>query len=226
MRYQLQDEQEPASAGRTGADEDGPCKISRDGNNPRQRCNCPAGRIKKKIDVTTETAPEAPPAIIPQAVPQPLKSPKPKTTLNLNGLIKPATAVSVEEKPEEIAAPPANKVVRVAQLQAAWDEYTERRKDQAAEYQILKREIQFKHPVISVLLTNPVEETLLENIRRDFIQFLRDRLQNNELTLSAALQESLGKKIIYTGKEKFEHMARKNPYLNELKDKLGLDWDF
>jgi hypothetical protein len=32
--------------------------------------------------------------------------------------------------------------------------------------------------------------------------------------------------VIYTSKEKFEHLAEKYPYLNELKDKLGLDWEF
>ena len=95
-----------------------------------------------------------------------------------------------------------------------------------AEYQILKREIQFEHPVISILLTNPVEETLLENFRHDFIQFLRERLQNNELTLLVRVQEATGKKVLYTSKEKFEHLAVKNPLVNELKDKLGLDWDF
>ena len=34
------------------------------------------------------------------------------------------------------------------------------------------------------------------------------------------------KKIAYTNKEKFEHLAEKNPLLKELKEKLGLDPDF
>lgn len=33
-------------------------------------------------------------------------------------------------------------------------------------------------------------------------------------------------KMIYTNKEKFEAMAEKNPLLNELRDKFGLDPDF
>ncbi len=77
-----------------------------------------------------------------------------------------------------------------------------------------------------VLLTNPVEETLLENFRHDLIQFLRDRLKNSEINVTARLMETTGKKILYTSKEKFEHLAEKNPYLNELKERLGLDWDF
>ena len=77
-----------------------------------------------------------------------------------------------------------------------------------------------------VLLTNPVEETLLGNFRRDLIQFLRERLKNSELTIDSVTKEAAGKKIIYTSKEKFEHLAEKNPTLNDLKDRLGLDWDY
>ncbi len=107
-----------------------------------------------------------------------------------------------------------------------WDEYAEQRKGQIAEYQILKREFRYEHPTVMVLLTNPVEEALLENFRRDLIQFLRDRLKNSELTVDSLLKEVAGKKIIYTSKEKFEHLAEKNPSLHLLKDRLGLDWDY
>lgn len=119
-----------------------------------------------------------------------------------------------------------NEPVKATELKKAWGDYAEQRKSQAAEYQILQREYHFKSPVITVTLTNPVEESLLENFRRDLIQFLRDRLRNNDLTVSAALQDNTGKKVIYTSKEKFEHLAEKHPYLNELKDRLGLDWEF
>ncbi len=112
------------------------------------------------------------------------------------------------------------------EMRKAWDSYTEQRKDQAAEYQILKREYQFTFPTISIILTNPVEESLLENFRRELIQYLRDQLKNNEINVVAVMQKTAGKKVIYTSKEKFEHLAEKNPYLNELKERLGLDWEF
>ena len=55
---------------------------------------------------------------------------------------------------------------------------------------------------------------------------LREKLKNNEITVVTRMEENGNKKMIYTSKEKFEHLAEKNPYLNELKDRLGLDWDF
>lgn len=136
------------------------------------------------------------------------------------------TPASGPGQPGEISKPADNQPVQIEKLKKIWDEFAEGRKNQVAEYQILKREFQFSHPVISVRLTSPVEETLLENFKRDFIQFLRDHLQNSELTIIASLEETTGKKVIYTAKEKFEHLADKNPHLHQLKERLGLDWDF
>lgn len=158
--------------------------------------------------------------------PAPSKNPKPKTTFSIQSLLKPSAVKAQEQQPSALDIPMLNEPVVPEQLRAAWDEFAETRKNQMAEYQLLKREYSYKHPAILVTLTNPVEETLLENFRRDLIQFLRDGLRNSEITLQAELKETTGRKVLYTSKEKFEHLAEKNPYLTELKDRLGLDWDF
>jgi DNA polymerase-3 subunit gamma/tau len=175
---------------------------------------------------------EAAPAVVPDPVdrepvaPLPSKNPKAKTTLSLQDLLKPSSSVAAADKPMGDLATVVNEKVSIENLRAAWDEFAESRKGQAAEHQIMKREYNYEYPVIEVLMTNPVEETLLDNFRHDLIQFLRDRLRNNGLTVVATLKEASGKKVLYTSKEKFEHLAEKNPYLNELKERLGLDWDF
>jgi len=119
-----------------------------------------------------------------------------------------------------------NEPVSAAELKRAWEEFAENRKDQVAEYQILARDYDFKAPVITLNLLNPVEESLVDNFRRELTQFLRDRLRNNDLTLASALKSDPGKKVIYTAREKFEHLAEKYPYLHELKERLGLDWEY
>ena len=155
-----------------------------------------------------------------------VKNQKPKATFSLQGLLKPVTAPQSEEKSASLAEPVVNLPVIAENLRATWDQFAEKRKTQVAEYQILKRNYDYEHPVIMVWLANPVEETLLDNFRRDLIQFLRDNLSNSEITIVAKWKETTGKKVLYTSKEKFEHLAEKNPYLNELKERLGLDWDF
>jgi len=149
---------------------------------------------------------------------------KAKTTPNLKGIFSGTPKAEASAAPA--ASAPANEPVSAAQLKKAWEEYAEQRKSQAAEFQILQRDYLYQPPLITIQLMNPVEESLLDNFRRDLTQFLRDRLRNNDLTLASVLQTTEGKKVIYTAREKFEHLAEKYPYLHELKDRLGLDWEF
>ncbi|MCB9262003.1 MAG: DNA polymerase III subunit gamma/tau [Flavobacteriales bacterium] len=63
----------------------------------------------------------------------------------------------------------------------------------------------------------------LEEVRTDFVQFLKRELQNDNLQLEI---EEVKKKAegtkAYTAQEKFEEMAKKNPSLKLLKEKLNL----
>jgi DNA polymerase-3 subunit gamma/tau len=56
--------------------------------------------------------------------------------------------------------------------------------------------------------------------------FLRNKLGNNTIQVIGDLKESTEKKVVYTNREKFEHLAEKNPTLKQLKERLGLDPDF
>lgn len=79
---------------------------------------------------------------------------------------------------------------------------------------------------ITIPLENPVEEPLLQNIRTQLTAYLRDKLNNNSISVIGVMQEFETKKVAYTNKEKFDQLAEKNPSLRELKERLGLDTDF
>jgi DNA polymerase-3 subunit gamma/tau len=111
-------------------------------------------------------------------------------------------------------------------LREAWNEFAEQRKNQMAEYHLLKQEFSFQNNLISLFLTNPIEEPLLQSVRSDLMTYLREKLENSSLQLEGVMQEHQTRRIAYTNKEKFEHLAEKNPALYELKEKLGLDPDF
>jgi len=154
------------------------------------------------------------------------KTSRPKSTLNLQELFK-ATPTSPEKKSAEpVAADEIKNPVHPEALQSAWAEFAELRKNQVAEYQLLRRDITFEPPVITVTLANPVEETLLENFKRELLQFLREKLKNTDLSIIPVQQTQQQQKVVYTSREKFEHLAAKNPLLHQLKERLGLDWDF
>ena len=63
-------------------------------------------------------------------------------------------------------------------------------------------------------------------IKSNLIDFLRKKLNNNSIQVVSIMAEHQSKKVAYTNKDKFEHLAEKNPILNQLKEKFGLDADF
>jgi DNA polymerase-3 subunit gamma/tau len=96
-----------------------------------------------------------------------------------------------------------------------------------AEYHLLNQPFTFRNNIITLSLTNPIEEPILTSIKQELLTYLREKLSNSSLQVEGQMQEQqLGKKIAYTNKEKFDHLAEKNPLLKELKEKLGLDPDF
>jgi hypothetical protein len=66
----------------------------------------------------------------------------------------------------------------------------------------------------------------LNGLRTELLIFLRGKLENDLITISSTMRAADEKKRPYTPKEKFEHMIEKQPLLQELKDRLGLDPDF
>lgn len=91
---------------------------------------------------------------------------------------------------------------------------------------MLKREFSFQDPLVTIPLSNPIEEPLLQHIRVELTSYLRDKLGNSTISVVGVLQEIGTKKVMYTNKEKFDHLAEKNPMLRELKERLGLDTDY
>lgn len=95
-------------------------------------------------------------------------------------------------------------------------------------YHLLSQGFEFRDNKVIIQLHNHFQETLLDEIRLDLLTFLRDRLGNDSIQLGGEIKAPVdtGKKMLYTNKEKFDHLMEKNPVVKELKDKFGLDTDF
>jgi DNA polymerase-3 subunit gamma/tau len=112
------------------------------------------------------------------------------------------------------------------QVRAAWKEFAETRKVYQAEYHLLSQEVEIRDNQVIVHLHNHFQETLINTIKVDILTFLREKLNNNRIQLMGEHRTVDEKKVIYTNREKFDHLAEKNPKLKELKERLGLDTDF
>jgi len=113
-----------------------------------------------------------------------------------------------------------------SKVRQAWQEYAELRKDQVAEYHLLTQTYLLNNNIITLQLTNPIEEPLLQGLKSDLVAFLREKTNNSTLQVEGAMQQNNTKRKAYTNKEKFEYLVEKNPLLKELQEKLGLDPDY
>jgi DNA polymerase-3 subunit gamma/tau len=131
-----------------------------------------------------------------------------------------------EEKParKEEAAP--DREIDFETLTRVWAEFAEQRKTQVAEYQLLKGNIRLEQNQVVLTLNNPIQEPLLLGIRTSLVGFLREKLGNSSVVVSGVLEQAAPGKVIYTNKEKFEHLAEQYPVLRDLKERFGLDTDF
>jgi DNA polymerase-3 subunit gamma/tau len=111
-------------------------------------------------------------------------------------------------------------------LKLGWAAFAEQRRHLQAEYLVLQNDFVLEDTTIVLQLLNPVQETLLNGLKSELTAFLRERLRNGAILIKGQIVQTQGKKTIYTAREKFDHLAEKNPALRELKDRLGLDTDF
>jgi hypothetical protein len=155
-------------------------------------------------------------------------------SLRTKSTLKVPTLNSLLQNPEqpktegEKKVPPvgANQDYTLEQLKGVWLEFAEQRKKYRAEYQLLTQEIELNESSVILHLHNPVQETLLNALKSDLMQFIREKLNNFSIQITGELKYNDNNKVVYTNKEKFEHLAEKNPNLKELRDRLGLDTDF
>jgi DNA polymerase-3 subunit gamma/tau len=97
-----------------------------------------------------------------------------------------------------------------------------------SEYVILDREISMMDDgcTLKIQLDNIVQQDQLNTFKTSLLDFLRKKLQNNQLMLEVVIVEQEGKRRMYTSDEKYKYLAEKYPLVEELKKRFGLETDF
>ena len=98
-------------------------------------------------------------------------------------------------------------------------------KEKKSEVAILNKQKVIEGTSITFYLDNKLEGSIYDSI----LNRLNERLKNRfteKITLNKKINQTKKEKTIYTNKEKFEYLVKKNDNLNQLKSKLGLDYEF
>ena len=73
-------------------------------------------------------------------------------------------------------------------------------------------------------IDNSVQEDLINSVKPELVSFLRKELKNSKIQLVTKISQTEKEKIIYTDREKYMEMLKKNPKLELLKQKFKLDF--
>ena len=98
-------------------------------------------------------------------------------------------------------------------------------KEKKSEVAILNKKKVIEGTSVTFYLDNKLEGSIYDSI----LNRLNERLKNRfteKITLNKIIIQTKKEKTIYTNKEKFEYLVKKNDNLNQLKSKLGLDYEF
>jgi len=146
-----------------------------------------------------------------------------KDTPNLKNLLVEKEEVKVDKK---------NKEKELEKVAFSEDEYyklienfAEDLKEKKSEVAILKKRNSISGTEIIFHLDNELEGTIFDSILNRLKERIKHRFEE-KIVIKKEINQSEKEKTIYTNKEKFEYLAKKNTNLTDLKNKLGLDYEF
>ncbi len=113
------------------------------------------------------------------------------------------------------------------QLLALWEEYTKKAFDshKINFYTILKSNppVLVTPTQIKVGIENSAQESILQTEMVEFLNFLRSRLKNFDLTVVTEKVERKIQNRLYTSTEKYQYLLGKNPKLEDMRKRFNLD---
>lgn len=183
--------------------------------------------VSPNTTTTVNVSPVTPPSVNPTIQSKFQNNPnlsKLKSTISLEVVAQPTEKQDVVAEPEV----KLNRPFTFEQLQATWKKYTQIRESigRSSEVIMLDREISLVDNVIQLALDNTLQIELLNDFKADLMTYLRENLQNSSIQLHASVSQQETKYRPYTQAEKFAFLAQKHPSLIDLKNALGLDFDY
>lgn len=125
--------------------------------------------------------------------------------------IKKITSEKIPFTPEEF-----NKII---------DEFIKTIKEKKSEVAILKKKKTIENTSVTFHLENDLEGSIFQNLENRLNRKIKSVFIENVSIIKDVISKEKEKKI-YTNKDKFEYLSKKNSNLKDLKNKLGLDYEF
>lgn len=154
-------------------------------------------------------------------------STQPKETPSLS---RKKPEVSKENKEEGAIVKEETEAFDEEALQKSWIEFREicqKNGVSDTEMLVLNRTVEKSgENDVLIHLASALETSILERLEQNIVQHFRKSLKNTLILLKRDVSEQEKSRKLYTSKEKYDYMVEQNPALKDLKDRLGLDFEF
>jgi len=146
-------------------------------------------------------------------------------TPNIFNRTKKEVKEEVEESAENRSEPFTQE-----QLSEAWSKYKSQKMEEGSgdmEAIVLSRNpVKEEDDTITLVLSSALEIQILDRFEADLVGFLRNSLKNDQININKKVEEIKEGRKLYTSKDKYEYLVEQNPAVKDLKDKLGLDFEY
>ncbi len=176
-----------------------------------------------RSDVPSDQKPSPTPSVQPTARPS-MASSKLRSTVDIETSVL-SPKIEKQSVDNEIVLPNYNDAFTYESAQQVLFAFANERDIETLKV-MLKREFILDGTTFKLQLDNQIQMDTLTQLKQDLATFLRQRLRNVSIQITAEIVETTTERRPYTAQEKFEYLANKNPALLELRDRLGLELVF
>ena len=145
---------------------------------------------------------------------------------NLNDLSGGVSAVQEDEGPKYVSGD-SREHFSVDQFLQEWNKYAEdiKRAGKINLFTLMTANSPslLDNYQVEVIIENKIQETQLSVERVDLLNYLRVKLKNFGIELITRQVEKTDKRKLYTSSEKYQHMAEKNPSLEDFRRRFNLN---
>ncbi len=195
-----------------------------------QICNLVNEKKNDELSAENETKPqktENKQPTKPETDKKPQKKEIPKLKDALNGKIIPSKQQeneSVNDKEADFEAK-RKKEFTQTDLKKVWLDFAGQFKNRPRYLNMLKSHIPVLKEKNNLILkvNNRIQLQDLESKQREILNYLKDKLENDSLTLELSIDKDSPQKRLYTDRDKYNYLTQKNPKLEELRNKFDLD---
>ena len=111
-------------------------------------------------------------------------------------------------------------------LKSFLDEYIKMKNISNSKLSVLNKEFIIENNKINIKLGSDLENEIFQDLKNDLLLNIKEHFKNQEIEFKTSIDKKEKSKKLYTGKDKFEFLMKKNKEIKNLKNQFNLDYEF